>query len=321
VYLTLTEERIGVSGTGLLILRLAVSGAFAVASYFLVELPVRRRAWPVLARRATIVVPAVAVALAALFFLVPVVRSAPSDVAVATPATTTTVPGTPVPVPASVLVVGDSVAKTLGDGFDRGSHAAGVSLFNRGQLACGLAQRATIEHGGRTAPTEPTCDDWPQQWRGYIAETAPVVSVVVFDVFVVQDLDVNGTSLPFGTKESDRYLLDQLDKGVDILRSANGKVVLLTAPYNHRPSVVGQPSIWDEDDPARIDHWNSLLRRYVKQRGDAGVTLVDLNAHVSPAGEYTNTLDGVELRYDGVHFKPDAAEAIFGWLLPQLPAA
>jgi len=319
VYLTMTEERIGLGGTALLLARLAVSGGFAVASYFLVELPVRRGAWPALARRTVIVVPALAGAIAAMFLLVPVVRSAPDDVAVATPATT--LPGTPVPVPASVLVVGDSVANTLGDGFDRGSHAAGVELFNRGQLACGIAQHATIEHGGRSAPTEPTCDDWPAQWRGYIAEVAPVVSVVAFDVFVVQDLEVDGASLAFGTKVSDRYLLDQLDRGVEILRAQDGKVVLLTAPYNHRPEVVGQPSIWDEDDPARIDHWNALLARYVKQRADTGVTLVDLNGHVSPAGEYTNTLDGVELRYDGVHFNPDAAELIFQWLLPQLPAA
>jgi hypothetical protein len=178
-----------------------------------------------------------------------------------------------------------------------------------------------MEHGGRTAPTEPTCDDWPAQWQGYIAETTPVVSVVVFDVFVVQDIEVDGTSLAFGTKESDRYLLDQLDRGVDILREQDGKVVLLTAPYNQRPVTVGQPSIWDEDDPARIDHWNALLRRYLKKRADAGVTLVDLNKHVSPDGVYSNTLDGVELRYDGIHFHPDAAELIFQWLLPQLPAA
>ncbi len=262
----------------------------------------------------------VTLVLAAVFFLVPVVRDGPDEIAVAAPPPTT-LPGSPAPVPARVLVVGDSVAKTLGDGFDRGSHAAGVELFNRGQLACGLAQRAVIEHGGRSAPTEPTCDTWPTQWKQFVSETAPVVTVVVFDVFVVQDLELDGEPLAFGSKQSDRYLLDQLDKGVDILRAEDGKVVLLTAPYNQRPGAVGQPSQWDEDDPARIDHWNSLLRRFVKRRADVGVTVTDLNRHLSPDGRYTNTLDGVELRYDGVHFHPDAAELIFQWLLPQLPAS
>jgi lysophospholipase L1-like esterase len=48
--------------------------------------------------------------------------------------------------------------------------------------------------------------------------------------------------------------------------------------------------------------------------------VVDLNAFVSPGGTYTNQLNGVELRYDGVHFNPDASQLVFRWLLPQLPS-
>jgi peptidoglycan/LPS O-acetylase OafA/YrhL len=324
VFLTMTEARTGLDGTALLIARIAVSAALAVASYQLVELPIREGSWPWRGRRAVIAVPALAGVIAGVFVLVSVVRGTSSEEAVALPTATTSVADptastVPAPVPARVLVVGDSVAKTLGDGFDRESHTAGVELFNRGQLACGLAQRATIEHGGRSTPTEPTCDDWPAQWRGYVEETAPVVSVVVFDVFVLQDLELDGKSLPFGTKASDRYLTRQLARGVDILRSAGGKVVLLTTPYNHRPEVVGQPVHWDEDDPGRVDHWNDLVRAYVANRGDAGVTMVDLNGFVSPKGRYANTRRGIELRYDGVHFNPDAGQLVFQWLLPQLP--
>ena len=97
--------------------------------------------------------------------------------------------------------------------------------------------------------------------------------------------------------------------------------MLATAPYNQRPATVGQPTRWVEDDPGRIDHWNKLLARYVKERADPGVTLADLNGYVSPKGRFTNTRDGVTLRYDGVHFNPDAAQLVFRWLLPQLPSA
>ena len=96
--------------------------------------------------------------------------------------------------------------------------------------------------------------------------------------------------------------------------------MLLTSPYNDRPERVGSSVEWDEDDADRIDHWNALLRRFAKQRADEGVTLVDLNAYLARDGEYTNTRDGVELRYDGVHFNPDAGELVFAWLLPQLPS-
>jgi len=325
VFLTITAARTGTSGVVLLGLRLAVTTAIAAASYVWVELPIRHRTWMHGARRATLVVAMAAGALAVVFVALPEVRGpSRSEVAVADNVPSTSAPGATAPEatapPGKVLVVGDSVAKTLGDGFDRESHAAGVELFNRGQLACGLAQNGRIERGGQWLDTEATCNDWPTQWQAYVDEIDPDVSTALFDVFVVSDLEVDGKSLPFGSKASDRYLLRQLDRGVDILRSRGGSVVLATAPYNQRPEVVGQAVRWAEDDPARIDHWNALLRRYVKDRNDPNVTVADLNGYVSPKGRFTNARDGVTLRYDGVHFNPEAGQLVFRWLLPQLPS-
>jgi len=321
VYLTLTAGRTGISGTALLVVRIAVSLVLATISYYLVELPVRHRQLVRDVPRALVAVPAVAVVLALVFLAIPALRgNGSSEVAAAgrsEPAADPVPGGRP---PASVLVVGDSVAKTMGDGFDRASHAAGVELFNRGQLACGLAQQGRIERGGQWVDTEPTCDDWPAQWQAWIDEIAPEVSVVLFDVFVVSDLEIDGVTLEAGTKASDGYLREQLDRAIDILRSRDGRVILLTAPYNRRPEVVGQPVRWAEDDRGRIDHWNELLRDVVEERGDSNVRVADLNEHVSPDGKYSNTLDGVTLRYDGVHFDPEAGELLFGWLLPRLGA-
>jgi len=83
---------------------------------------------------------------------------------------------------------------------------------------------------------------------------------------------------------------------------------------------VGQAVRWAEDDPARVDDWNALLRRYVKDRNDPNVTVADLNGYVSPKGRFANARDGVTLRYDGVHFNPEAGQLVFRWLLPQLPS-
>jgi peptidoglycan/LPS O-acetylase OafA/YrhL len=320
VFLTITAERTGTSGVALLGLRLVVTTAIAAASYVWVELPIRHRTWMHGARRAGLVVAMAAGALAVVFVALPELRGpSRSEVAVADNVPSTTAPVVAAP-PGKVLVVGDSVAKTLGDGFDRESHAARVELFSRGQLACGLAQRGRIERGGQWVDTEATCDEWPRQWQTYVDEIDPDVSTALFDVFVVSDLEVDGKRLPFGSKASDRYLLHQLDRGVDILRSRRGSVVVVTAPYNQRPAGVGQPVRWTEDDPARIDHWNALLRRYVKHRNDPSVTVADLNEYVSPKGRFTNARDGVTLRYDGVHFNPEAGQLVFRWLLPQLPS-
>ena len=196
-----------------------------------------------------------------------------------------------------------------------------VSLLNRGRLACGLAEKATINHGGRSEASEPSCDGWPAQWKAWAQDLAPNVSVVIFDVFVVQDIEVGGKQLTFNTPASDRYLLKQLDRGVKALLSTGAPVALVTSPYNHRPETVGQPVRWDEDNPARIDHWNALLRRFITAHPNDALQLIDLNHYLSPKGTYTNVRDGVTLRYDGVHFNPEAGVLIFRWMAPQLPGS
>ncbi len=318
IYLTLTPERMGIDGYGLLAVRLVLTFGIALASYFVIELPVRRGTMLRLDRRSALLVPALAAALVLVFLLVPALRGTTTGTVAAEVATpTTSVAAGPPPSP--VLLVGDSVAKTMGDGFDRAASAAGIEFSNRAQLACGLAQRARVLRGDLWTDTEPSCDDWPAQWEGYLSETSPAVSIVLFDVFVVSDLEVDGVALPFGSRASDRYLLQQLGLGVDILRAGGGKVVLLTAPYNERRQQVGQQVEWAEDDPSRIDHWNSLLERYVERRKDVDVVLVDINELVSPDGSYSNVVDGQTLRYDGVHFDPEGGRLVFEWLAPRLP--
>lgn len=316
VFLTLTSGRIGVSGVVLLVIRFAVTFAIATTSFYVVELPIRQQHWRKGPRKAVLVTAMAAGALAGLFIFLPIVRptSTPNK-AVAIELTGTSPP------PARILVVGDSVAQTVGQGFERGANDLGVDLFNRGQLACGLAEGGQLSRGGRWVDVEPTCTNWKNDWASYVKKLKPKVSLVLFDVFVISDLRLNDRDLAFGEPASDKYLTEQLSKGVDILRSDGGSVVLLTAPYNNRPERLGQPIEWTEDDPARVDHWNKLLRDYAKGLNDPQVTVVDINEYLSPKGKYTNSVSGTELRYDGVHFNPDAGEMLFGWLIPKLPAS
>jgi peptidoglycan/LPS O-acetylase OafA/YrhL len=118
VYLTLTETRTGVGGTELLLLRISVTTAFALASYVLVEQPIRNG-------RLRIPRPLVVLPLAAVVLLVAIVlsttggaeslasrterasrrRTAPAHV----PPTTAGVPGTAAAAgPVKTLMVGDS---------------------------------------------------------------------------------------------------------------------------------------------------------------------------------------------------------------------
>ena len=94
---------------------------------------------------------------------------------------------------------------------------------------------------------------------------------------------------------------------------------MLTSPYfrgEERPD----GNRWSEDDPARVDRFNQILRETVA-RHPGRVTLIDLNRLVSPGGRYVRTIDGVDVRAaDGIHFHPEGADWLAGPLLQQLEA-
>jgi hypothetical protein len=52
-------------------------------------------------------------------------------------------------------------------------------------------------------------------------------------------------------------------------------------------------SLYPEDEPDRVDEWNTLLRRVVGQRKYASV--LDLNEKLCPNGVYTNKIDGIKI--------------------------
>ncbi len=86
---------------------------------------------------------------------------------------------------------------------------------------------------------------------------------------------------------------------------------MTTTPYNRRGE---QPdgSLYPEDEPDRVDEWNSLLRRVVGQRKYASV--LDLNEKLCPDGVYTNKIDGIKMRMDGLHPTPEAVNWLTPWL-------
>ena len=91
--------------------------------------------------------------------------------------------------------------------------------------------------------------------------------------------------------------------------------MVTTEPYNRRGE---QPdgSLYPEDDPDRVDEWNTLLRRVIGQRPN--VTVLDLNKKLGPNGYYTTKVNGIRMRIDGVHPTPEAVKWLTPWLTDAL---
>ena len=326
-----TADRTGLSGPALLGLRCALVLAIATASYFLVEQPIRRGAWPRGTRR-LVPVAAVATAVAAVAAIVgvatlPEPAAAPAPVIVLprhapAPAAATSA-GRPPPMrrpgrlPGTqprVTFYGDSVSWTVGTYLP--PHP-GLQTTVRAVEGCGIAVLPDILEEGTPHTNYWYCPSWPGIWKKYFPSDDPDVSVILLDRWELMDRRLNGTYQHVGQPDFDAYLLGQLDQAVSIVDSRGARVVLLTAPYTHRAEKP-DGGLYPEDDPARVDAWNALLHKEAAAHPDI-VTILDLNRLVCPNGTFTWTVNGIRVRSDGLHFTPAGVQRVIApWLLPQL---
>ena len=136
----------------------------------------------------------------------------------------------------------------------------------------------------------------------------------------ILDREVDGQTVKFGTVDYDRAFLQQLDDATRLLGASGAKVVVLTTPFFSRPELVGPSGgAWPEYEPWRVDRVNSLYRDFLAQN-PGRYTLIDLNRFVSPEGKFADSINGVKVRGDGVHFTEDGSVMVDQWLVPQLEA-
>jgi hypothetical protein len=319
VFLTVTRDRTHLEGPALLAAKLAVTSVLSVASYFLVEQPIRRGALP---RMQAVVAAALAVSITAAAVVagteLPAPRSAQQALVARTPSgfPSSTRPARDPGEASRVLVVGDSVGKVLADRLQRRAARDGLAFTNKGVLGCGVVRGGPYRYFGKQLTTPRQCESWPTQWANHVSRYDPDVVLASLGRWEVMDRFHDGRWTQLGDPTFDRYLEGELEEAVRILTASDAVLVLLTAPYylrGERPD----GGRWPEDDPARVNHFNGLLRN-VAQRHPNQVALVDLNAQTSRNGQYTPVIDGVDLRFDGVHFSPEGSNWLAPWLFDAL---
>jgi peptidoglycan/LPS O-acetylase OafA/YrhL len=346
VFLFLSAGRTGLTGSALLAERLIVTIGLAAASYRLVELPLRRATWQAPRRLA---MPAGAAAVACGLVLVATSngwrpeplhtvlagqrRPPPMTTGSASPAIDLAdEPARPSPSPPTagsaaarhrlrVTILGDSTAATLVDGLRDRPGSGGVDFRDAATTGCGVTTAMPYRYMGEISPYERRrCRTWTRRWeRAVLSRPADVVAVLV-GRWEVADQVVDGSWTHAGTVSFDGYLRHELEKAVAAASAGGATVVFLTAPYYSRGE---QPdgSIWPEDDPARVDAVNRLLRLVAAEHRGL-VEVVEFGRRMSGGRhEYVPELGGVDLRYDGVHFTRGAARWIQPWLEAELSRA
>ena len=329
LFLLLDSRRVGISGSGLLLIRLAATFAVAVASFHLVELPVRngrlirRRSAP---RRLLLGVPAgAALAVTAIVLATTLPSSSLSGSVSAASARSAAsmfaVPRTPPPGLTGVhrvrvLLLGDSMAMTLGVGLGRDAGAWGVDIINHGAIGCDLDWTQTVNFQNQTDIAAQGCKDWPTVWKGLIEQYRPDVVAILLGRFEYQNRLMNGRWYTVGQAPWDRLITSRMQQAIKLVSSDGARVAMLTLPYVTQTTNAPNGQPWDVNQPSRTRAWNADVRRAAAAfPGVASV--VDLNRMIDPGDRYTSYIDGVRVRdYDNEHFSLAGGLYLRPFLLP-----
>jgi peptidoglycan/LPS O-acetylase OafA/YrhL len=311
VYVVLTPDRVGAHGPALLVLRLAVTGLLATASYVLVERPVRAgalgRRWP--ARRLRPLIAGVLVAVVAVV-LGGTAGAGPPAGAPTAPAAAQQRGSDDV----AAYLLGDSVPYSLRIGF-RPETVPGLFVAGSTQLGCGLIP-VPLAVDGQPKTIDARCRPWDAAWPADVTAVNPDVAVLFPGIGEQFDQVVGGRIVTFGTPAYEQHLVRVLDSDTRRLGVGRRPVALVTVGCHQVPDSGLSPDPAIINDESRVRWLNGVLTRYAARQGGR-VTLLDLHGFLCADG-YAATRDGVTLRSDGLHFSGAGAAVVWRWLGPQL---
>ncbi|MGI8664248.1 MAG: acyltransferase family protein [Acidimicrobiales bacterium] len=331
--LWLTAARTGLHGFWLNGLRVAVTLGVSVVSFVALEQPVRRGRWPRAVVAPRVVAAAVAAAALVIALVTPTSRPTIDLTAAAAALQISTSAGAQPrtdgqaagPAPSDqprVAIFGDSTALMTGMGLSAWASATRrIDLtFGDTPLGCSITRGGERRYQGGEGPTTAECNAWADRWPDELVLHPVDIAVIQVGPWEVADRKLAGDDRwrHVGDPTFDAYARGEMLAAVDLLLQHVKVVVWLTGPdIRTEVSLPVAPSTPPpEDDPARMAHFNSLVREVAAAR--PLVRVVDLNAHLAslPGGEMD-----LGLRPDGVHFSNESTQLVAPWIAEQILAA
>jgi peptidoglycan/LPS O-acetylase OafA/YrhL len=309
----ISTDRFHASGPVLFTVRVSVTLVAATFSYYVIERPIRRdglRGLIVLGRRSALrfAVPALVVVTTVSLVLY-ATRDTPSLAAVEATNAPPFAPRRPTnaAVP-RVLLLGDSQMFTLVYRSRGELDASQIALASDAIIGCGVFDASM--HLGK-------CAGRADEWQHLVAQFDPDLSVLLIGAWEVLDFTFDGHRYVHGTPAHADALATIVRRAIAPLLARHGRVALLETPC-FGESRAAEPSAALRDDRTAVANVNAALRR-VANDDRTDVSFVNWAGAICPGGHYVSTIDGVDVRPDGVHYASNGGTRIaLNALLPEL---
>ncbi len=285
-----TAERAHAHGLGLYVLRFALTFATAIASYYLLEQPIRRHGVPF--GRPQYIVPA-AVALSA-FLVVRATYARESSVQQRFSSDSlTSYEASLGATRFRVLVFGDSTANSLGWVL-RGLHQKGVAVDLLGKDGCNmLLDNCEAAH-----------------WSEHVHELKPDAVLVYLGGAFLHGFNAGGSWHTACRADWDQRFETALRTRLLELEPTGAPVFAVTVPYP-----IGT---WDTPEyRAEVDCINASVRRAASAA--PSIRILELGARLCPDGQCQQEFaDHEPIRPDGVHFSLSGARPLSHWVFERI---
>ena len=291
VFIFCTRDRLDVNGLGLTAIRLAITFALSIASYFLIEQPIRHKAkWAhgSQGRRVFVATSLAAIVIWALITVPETTNKVNADALTSAAATTTgvsiapttTTPQESLPPVTSIYYLGDSVAYDMWPAIEAELNAAKVAVHSGAFGGVGIV------------PTD--------------INTTPLQSLAIELDFYATDLLILQLSVWDAQQDDDK----QKAAFVDLARFVTDR--------NLRLAFVSFPSIAAErSEPGQVSLEDKA--RAIAEQSDGSIIYLDQRSVLSDV--FTLDIDGdgnPERKRDGIHVCPTGALRSARWLIQEL---
>ncbi len=320
LFLLLDGDRVGIDGLALFAVRLAATLAGGALLTYGVERPFRRGVRLPRPRLALALgVCAALVAAAALVLpeqppagvsLAVDDGSGAGDLDVVVPGGTST---------ASIALVGGSLAGDLPPGFEawNAKHTdEQVTVHTHISDGCPLSGPGPVRIAGEVMGDDLECVGFGPRLPELLSAAHADAVVVVPGVGDLGEREIDREWLHLGDPVYDAWLVDRLGALADTLADAGVPVLWATSPHVRLApggDVEGYWSDLPENDPARVDRLNEIIRHVVADREDFVVADMQDWAQRLPQGEF-----GAADRAEGTGLTETGAARAAAWLTPEV---
>jgi peptidoglycan/LPS O-acetylase OafA/YrhL len=223
-------------------------------------------------------------------------------------------PATAPALPRRVVVVGDSVGKTLVR--NKPPELEPTLAITSGAIeGCGLVDGA-IKTAANWQVSFSGCGDIPARWAASVIEARADIVLVTVGAWEVFDLQRDDGDLTFGSSQWLTYTRARLGAALDELVRTGAHVALLEVPCFHPVDGGGLKALPERGELARTNLLNEMLRDAVVRDPVHVAFIAGPPALCSDPAIATN----LDYRWDGVHYYRPGASLVWSTITPALLA-